>query len=537
MNHTPLLRTARKLTCWFWWLLGAASQAGQTDGGTFRPIIDETKGATLFAFDQVSIPFTRSLRLEVHKPEKYAGNPIVARGAPGETDSWAIHFYGSVLRENGKFRLWYVGTGDERGQRAEHNSSLWRLLYAESTDGIRWTKPKLGLVDYRGSKANNILRLEPFMGLINAKVLHEPEDPNPAHRYKLAAHVYFLKKYPDGQSRRHGTLAPYVSADGLTWKLLGDAQPKDAEMPEASVVLPPVHFEPAGGLYKWDGFYYSSGQNPIPALRPYHARVAKLYRSSDFATWSQTSSVSFVRSTQHGSLGGGREGEQSHEGIAVWNRHNVLLGLVGQWHGARAWTGVTIDLGFVVSNDGLNFREPAHEMGYITIGPDGTWDEGGIMQAQGFEQVGDKTYVYYGSGDLRTWTEYRKPIPPRGGVGLVTLPRDRFGDLRVQDTGEGPAEFVTSAIAAGAARRIYLNADGLGPAAALKLELLTYEERPLRGYSGAEAAVVRQSGFQVPVSWPGSGELRGLPERFKIKATFEGARKDAIRFHALYLQK
>lgn len=524
--HFPV-RLVAALLAGSWLPLSPAAEA----------FFDETKSATLFAFDQVSIPFTRSLRLEMHKPEKYSGNPIVARGQPGETDSWAIHFYGSVIREQGKFRLWYVGTGDERGQKAEHNSSLWRLLYAESADGIHWTKPKLGLVEYRGSKENNILRLDPFIGLINVKVLHEPEDPNPAHRYKMAAHVYFLKEYPDNQTRRHGTLAPYVSADGLTWKLLVDAQPKHAEMPFESLVLPPVHFEPAGGLYKWAGFYYSSGQNPIPALRPYHARTAKLYRSSDFVTWSQTSSVSFVRSTQHGKLGAGGEGEQTHEGIAVWHRNNVLLGLVGQWHGARSWPGITIDLGFVVSNDGLNFREPAHEMGYITIGPDGTWDEGGIMQAQGFEQVGDKTYIYYGSGDLRTWTNYKTPIPPRGGVGLATLPRDRFGDLRVQETGEGASEFITNSITVRPARKIFLNADGLGADATLKLELLTHEERPLPGYSGVNAALVRTSGFQVPVTWKGAPELRGLPERFKVKATFEGPQKGAIRFHALYLQQ
>src|SRR5687767_4213216 len=61
-------------------LITSVAQAGQLDSGTFQPAIDETKGITLFAFDNVSIPFTRSLKLEMHPPEKYTGNPVLGRG-------------------------------------------------------------------------------------------------------------------------------------------------------------------------------------------------------------------------------------------------------------------------------------------------------------------------------------------------------------------------------------------------------------------------------------------------------------------------
>ena len=499
-------------------------------------MIDEKTETTLFAFDNVSIPFTRSLKLEMHAPEKYAGNPVVGRGKPGEPDSWAIHFYGSVIREkNGKFRMWYIGTGDERGQNTHHDSSLWRLLYAESNDGVTWLRPKLGLVEYRGSKENNILLTEPFMGAINVKVLHEPNDPDPSRRYKMVLHVYWMK-----DTVRHGTLVPYASADGLRWKALVDVKPTAAaELPADKLLLPTVHFEPAGGLYKWDGLYYASGQNPIPAARPYHARIARAYRSADFVEWSQTSNLNFVRSAQHiEAYRRNNDGKQTHEGISVWNRGNVLLGMYGQWEGAKDWPGITINQGFVLSNDGLNFREPAHEWAFMKVGPDGTWDEGGLMQGQGFENVGDKTYIFYGSGDLRTWTAYKKPIPPRGSVGLATLPRDRFGDLRLYDTDEGASEFVTNDVRLkpGAGYRLYVNADGLGADAHLKIELLSHEERPIAEYSGAHAALVSRSGFQIPVSWKRGEMLAGLPERFRIKATFDGAKKENIRFYAFYLQ-
>lgn len=540
MNRLPFSRFLRRISAGFFAVAGATAGlvASQLDSGKFKPLINELEGQTLFAFDDVSIPFTRALKLRMHAPEKYAGNPVLGRGKSGEADSWAIHFYGSVIREkNGKFRMWYVGTGDERGQNVHHDTSLWRVLYAESDDGVNWVRPKLGLVDYRGNKQNNILRLDPFMGTINIKVLHEPDDPDPSRRYKMVTHAHWMKG-----TARHGTLAPYGSPDGINWKLLVDIKPDaHTEMPRDKLLLPDVHFEPAGGLYKWDGFYYASGQNPVPAARTYYSRIARAYRSSDFVNWSQTSNINFVRHTQHvDTYNRGHEGKQTHEGISVWHRGNVLLGMYGQWEGAtKEFSGVLINQGFVVSNDGLNFREPMQEFLFMKVGPDGTWDEGGLMQGQGFENVGDKTYIYYGSGDLRTWTAYKKPIPPRGSVGLATLPRDRFGHLEFQTAeGEGPGEFVTNDIPVKAreARRLFVNVDGLGADARLKIELLTHEERPIRGYSGTDAAIVTQNGFQIPVTWKGGENIRGLPERFRIKATFEGERMENIRFYAFYVQ-
>jgi hypothetical protein len=268
-----------------------------------------------------------------------------------------------------------------------------------------------------------------------------------------------------------------------------------------------------------------------------------MYRSADFIHWSTTSNIGFVRDAQRTLLGPGRslEGEQCHEGIGVWPRGNVLLGLVGQWHGAREWNDITIDLGFVLSNDGLTFREPAHEWTFLHRGEDGAWDQGGVLQGQGFENVGEQTFIYYGAWDPR----HSKDVPPRGGVGVALLPRDRFGDLVVEEAAHGPGnyqqpettcEFVTMSLALhkGNAPRFHVNADGLGPEAALRVELLDEMEHAIPGYSGADAAIVRQNGFQTPIVWPKAG---ALPERVKLHVVFEGAKRTAIRLSAIYLAK
>jgi hypothetical protein len=511
----------------------SSSAAAEPATGYF----DETRAVTLFAFDDQSIASSQNLKLVMRSPEKHPANPVVARGGPGSVDAMGVQFYGSVIREGDKYRLWYVAYDDDTQNTVPY--SRWRAGYAESRDGVTWVKPELGLVEYHGNKRNNLIDIgtDP-LGFINLKVLADSDDADPSRRYKISTHVYFR------HNTRLGTLAPFISGDGLRWKPVAEIEPKNAELTKKDLVLPAVHFEPCGGLYKWDGLYYVCGQNALWAPRPYQGRVTRMYHSADFKTWSHANTVGFVRDPQHFPLGPGRslEGEQCHEGISVWNRRNVLLGVYGMWHGAKDWKDITIDLGFVVSNDGVRFREPAREWTFLKRGEDDAWDQGGLLQGQGFENIGDETFVYYGAWDPRRWKE----AAPRGGVGIARLPRDRFGELVVDTSGTGPgdyqlpittSEFITTVVPlpAGDAPRLYVNAEGLGPEATLRIELLDELEKPLPGYSGKAAAIVDQNGFQVPVVWDEKENLTGLPKKIRARVAFEGKKKTDIRFSALYL--
>lgn len=495
-------------------------------------LFDETKVTTLFAFDSVAIPYSQNLRLEMRQPVKHAANPVLQRGEAGSPDAMGVQFYGSIVKDGGKFRLWYVAFDD--AVESKIASARWRAAYAESDDGLRWVKPNLGLVEFHGSKNNNLLDMGgESWGFVNLKVLKDEGDSDPARRYKMTSHVYFRDK------RRLGTLLPFVSADGLRWKPVKDVTPLKAELRKEDLFLPAVHFEPSGGFYQWDGQFFISGQNALNAPRPYQGRVSRLYRSADFVNWSATSSIAFVREPQHEVLGPGRslEGEQCHEGISVWNRCNVLLGIFGQWHGAKEWKNVSVDLGFVMSNDGLHFREPAHEWTIIKRGDDGQWDQGGVIQGQGFENIGEQTFLYYGTWDPRPTGGKAQP---RGGVGIAALPRDRFGDLVVETAGEGPgdyqmpkvtAEFVTTSIAV-KQPRFFVNADGLGDDARLRIELLDHLERPIAEFAGANAATVTRRGFQTPVEWKVKA---ALPDRVRLHVIFEGRRRTDIRLSAIYV--
>ncbi len=85
--------------------------------------------------------------------------------------------------------MWYCAAGRGGDQEGAANQvasdvSYWRIAYAESDDGVKWTKPNLGLVEYAGNKNNNLVAMDPqSVSMLNVKVLYDPEDPNPQLRH------------------------------------------------------------------------------------------------------------------------------------------------------------------------------------------------------------------------------------------------------------------------------------------------------------------------------------------------------------------
>jgi len=60
---------------------------------------------------------------------KYGGNPVLVRGASGQPDSYSA-YTPEVIFHEGKFKMWYGGL----------DGSKVTTCYAESTDGMTWTK-------------------------------------------------------------------------------------------------------------------------------------------------------------------------------------------------------------------------------------------------------------------------------------------------------------------------------------------------------------------------------------------------------------
>lgn len=119
---------------------------------------------------------------------------VITPDKPWEKNGY-ITFFSSVIKDNGVYRMYYTNNTDDENVKGG-------ILYAESKDGYHWEKPELGLVSYKGSKANNMLEILAKDG----SVIFEPDAPE-EERYKFFMHHY-----------TKGTFV-HTSADGIHWKL------------------------------------------------------------------------------------------------------------------------------------------------------------------------------------------------------------------------------------------------------------------------------------------------------------------------------
>ena len=180
----------------------------------------------------------------------------------------------------------------------------------------------------------------------------------------------------------------------------------------------------------------------------------------------------------------------------------------------------------LVSNDGIHFREPVPDHAFLTAGSDTAWDRRGLLQGQGFLNVGEKTFIYYGAWDLSSGQ-----MAP-GEIGLATTPRDRLGYLSTRRAGETS---LTTAPLNAPGSALSFNVGGVSDQAQLTVELLDKKGKPIPGYSGAGAAKLTRSGLSERVVWP-QRRTSALPGRpFRIQVRFHEPSPGTIRFYAAYL--
>ncbi len=169
----------------------------------------------LFIDDHLVDKIEGDARLTLHKPEPR--EVALVTGAPWEGNTCAYYTLFEDERD-GKplFRMYYRGAHWlTDAKKAAHPEVA---CYAESSDGVKWTKPELGLIEFNGSKANNIVWNG--VGTHNFTVFKD-RNPNcePDARYKAIGRGRSLRK--GDTSSKHG-LFVFKSPDGIHWKLYRD---------------------------------------------------------------------------------------------------------------------------------------------------------------------------------------------------------------------------------------------------------------------------------------------------------------------------
>jgi hypothetical protein len=207
------------------------------------------------------------LKLHIPEPKDVA----LVCDAPWEGNTSG---YFTVFRDDDRFRMYYRGWHYDEGRKALAHPDVTCL--AESADGIRWTKPELGLFEFNGSKKNNIVWAGPG-GTHNFTVFKDanPDCP-PAARYKALGVAEKGKK---------GLLA-FQSADGIRWSLLTDAPVITAGAFDSQNL---AFWDDARGEYR---AYWRIFSEKVRAIRT--------ATSKDFLHWEHQADLHYVDSpTEH----------------------------------------------------------------------------------------------------------------------------------------------------------------------------------------------------------------------------------------------
>lgn len=426
--------------------------------------------------------------------------------------------YFRVIEDGGKCKLYYGAFTD-----AGHS-----VCYAESEDGLRWTKPALGLVEARGSKQNNILIGD---NAIDATIMVDPKDA-PERRYKL-----FRSRVASDAGA--GVYAAY-SADGLHFTDAGRVLPM---WPETSLI---ADWDPRVGKYvvflrvferdvenqrrigrlETDDLLKPWPYKPTEPLRspPSPANIPAVLAADaeddpfcDFYTggahlYREAEDVYLMFPSVFRHFAASRQ---------PWFRYEP-----GNEYGL-------IEPQLAVSRDGIHWERPDRRP-YLPMGLPDEWDRWLQMMGVGMVRRGSYLYQYYwssgrthDSGILRP--EYDRSIPTRSAIGAVRQRLDGF--ISADFAYAGGTLTTPPMIFSGSELRLNVDTGGMGT---LFVELRDPQGQPIPGFTRADCEEIGGNFVDTPVRWKGKSDvsaLRGRPVVLYFNA--RGAKLYAFRFAPL----
>lgn len=312
--------------------------------------------------ERVSVPFGVKIRAEVATKSE----PWMIPDKPWEAGGMTVV---KVIHYDGLYRVWYMATGQGTPEKWKvvtlpsgrkklgggGTSGGGGLAYMESKDGIHWVKPSLGLVDFRGSKDNNLI-IGPAGGSIFLDRLAPPDE-----RFKAVVRKRVRDFKPDSKDETPA-LEGHVSADGIHWKTLPGPISDWKGSPLANDGSVDVTLDEASGRY-------------VLYTRANYPRRRSIARAStaDFRMWRDLPEIILTPSPDEGPS----VDFYDHPYLYYPGSASTHLMLVSSFH--RDTSRVDLRLATSMDNSAWNWLSPRS---VVELGRLGDWD-GGQLYAYG----------------------------------------------------------------------------------------------------------------------------------------------------------
>jgi hypothetical protein len=416
--------------------------------------------------------------------------PVLAGVALRFDRPWEGLFSGyvTVLKDGDAFRMYYRGMPKS----APDGSEAEVTCYAQSRDGITWTKPDLGLFEVQGTRRNNVvLAGQPPFSHNFAPFLDTRPGVAPEARYKALA----------GTSEKG--LFGFVSSDGLRWRKIQDTPLVTRGAFDSQNVA--FWSEPEQGyalyLRTWTSGTFGG------------FRTVSRATSTDFLNWSAPQPMSFgAAPLEH------LYTSQTHP---YFRAPHIYISLAMRFMpGRKVLTpeqaralGVDPDYAsdcaetvFMTSRGGTRYSRTFME-GFIRPGLDlGNWASRAGLTALGVLPTGPAEISLYKQAHY---------AQPTGHLLRYSLRTDGFSSINAPYRG---GEFVTRPLTF-TGRKLVLNFS-TGAAGSVRVEIQDADGHPLPGYTLADAAELIGDDTQRVVGWKSGPDLSNLAQH-PIKLRFQ----------------
>jgi hypothetical protein len=439
------------------------------------------------------------LSREVGEVTKHLRNPLLVADEPWDGQ---LGGHPCVLHDEklGKYRMYYDNFHLTNYFKPVKGAPSYYVGYAESDNGINWTKPKLEGFPYGAHPRTNIVSMGADGTRAGAaQVMFNPDQSDARRRFLV---VY--------QGSRHTHLA--YSEDGLRWET------REKPLLEYKSDFG-NHLLYVPELKLW--YLYvrpsirSTGRAALPEGLRHTGRRLCVMTSPDLEHWSKPRTVFYPDERD----------EPDYDGVHVFRRHGVFFAMYSQMQQEEGQSENQVYL--ATSRDGINWDRTWDRKAFIPRGPAGNYDHGQVSIGTSAPiEVGENMYIYY-----CTTPKGQVDWDQDAAVSMARLRKDRFiGQRAGEKTGylltrqfvlEGSRLVLNTAVHQHAYFKRGL--DGMRVAIIQEPDHQTPEnafETAVPGFSLKDCDFFESDNTSYVVTWKGNSDLSALKGR-KVYLRFE----------------
>lgn len=509
---TPTLKTLSVVTALAAVAGLTTAAVGQSD---IRSPIRIGSGRQVF-IDRTFLSEARNVDLCVHPPRKTGEMNIKPEH---EWEKGGIGPYSSFLHDGDTYHAWYHAMDTVQWDRGHGRGSV---CYARSKDGVHWHKPMVGLIEYNGSRQNNIVMGHGATGVTlgqdGGMVFLDPNAP-PDQRFRMAVRF--------GVKSERGGIHLFSSGDGIHWK------------PTHPSVLYALADEKSNHLDSQNVMFWDNRIHKYVAYVRYN-RPKEKGRARTIARGESDHLGDFPPVQQMQVVFQPDENDLMEDGVPMvdfymsaavkypWADSAYYMFPTAYYH----YTGMLpefkkecpanagpLDSQFAASRDGIKW-ERYDRRPFVPLGMKGEFDWGCARVVWGLlpDTTGREMFIYYRGGDwLHGWDrdERNKRILTEKGLGAsrniavlsrAVSRRDGFVSVRAACTG---GEFITPPLVF-EGNRLVINIDTSATGIA-RIGILDADGQPIDGFSAEQCDLIHTCNeISRTVSWQGNSDVHSL---------------------------